>query len=93
MAEVPAVKVPVTAEVTKVEGAVRAFGRSLLSRKFIVTLGVVVPAIAAKQWGVAIGGLLGYLGFEGTADIVTRAKATSTAVTNIVNTVEKAVDQ
>lgn len=44
----------------------------LTSRKFLLVLGGVIIAVANKEWGVAVTLILGYLGVEGTADIIER---------------------
>jgi hypothetical protein len=44
----------------------------LTSRKFLLVLGGVIIAIANKEWGVVVTLILGYLGVEGTADIISR---------------------
>lgn len=67
-----------TTTIAKDVSAVKAFATSLLSRKFVAAVGVIVPALIAKRWDVAVTALLGYLGVEGAADVVTRVKASGT---------------
>jgi hypothetical protein len=46
----------------------------LTSRKFLLVLGGVIIAIANREWSVVITLILGYLGVEGAADIVSRTQ-------------------
>jgi apolipoprotein N-acyltransferase len=46
----------------------------LTSRKFLLVLGGVIIAIANSEWNTVIALVLGYLGVEGTADIISRKK-------------------
>ena len=51
------------------------FAKSLLSRKFLLALGTLLVFVANGAYGEALAVVLGYLGVEGAADAVTRAKS------------------
>jgi hypothetical protein len=48
----------------------KEFLSRLTSRKFLLTLGAVITAIANDEWVAAVTIVLGYLGVEGVNDIV-----------------------
>jgi len=50
----------------------KTFAKSLLSRKFLLALGSTATLIANKQYTEAVAVVLGFLGVEGYADVVSR---------------------
>lgn len=54
------------------ENPFTTFGKSLLSRKFLLTLGATATFIANKQYTEALTAVLAFLGVEGAADVVSR---------------------
>lgn len=50
----------------------KTFAKSLLSRKFLLTVGSCATLIANKQYTEAVAVVLGFLGVEGYADAVSR---------------------
>lgn len=56
----------------------KEFLRSLLTRKFLLALGTTIVFIASGAYVEALTVVLGYLGIEGTADVVSRVKASET---------------
>lgn len=52
------------------------FLRSLFTRKFLLALGTTLMLIANGQYTEAVAVVIGYLGVEGAADAVSRAKQT-----------------
>jgi len=55
----------------------KEFLRSLLTRKFLLALGTTLVLVANGQYTEAVAVVIGYLGVEGAADAVSRAKAGS----------------
>lgn len=50
------------------------FVKSLLSRKFLLALSAFLAAVANGEWTAAVTIVLGYLGVEGGADFIERAR-------------------
>jgi len=58
------------------ERIMKDFLRSLFTRKFLLALGTTLMLIANGQYTEAVAVVIGYLGVEGAADAVSRAKQT-----------------
>jgi hypothetical protein len=69
----------------------QVFLKSLLSRKFLLTLSGVIALYSIHQYDQMCILILGYLGVEGGADIVGRYKERSLTATDVQNAVSQNV--
>lgn len=56
----------------------KEFLRSLLTRKFLLALGLTIVAVANGEYTAAVTVVLAYLGVEGAADAVSRVETNKT---------------
>lgn len=70
----------------------KEFQRSLLSRKFLLTVSGAIALWSIGQYGEMVVLLLGYLGVEGGADIVNRYKGRVLTASDIEKVTSQNVD-